>query len=210
VRLRHTLRRFRRAEKGATIVEFALALVPFLVLVLGLIDLGFREYVNIMLQGALNEAARQETIGGVSTTSLTSYVQGRMSTIVPQGTYNGTAVGVVTITPSSYYDYTGIATMEPITKDVNGNGLLDIGDCYTDYNSDGVRDTNDGANSGANSTGGGDDIIYYRATITFPSFVPMQLLVGQTQLTETVNATTMLKNQPYAAQTTPPTVCRTT
>jgi Flp pilus assembly pilin Flp len=209
VRLRPGFRRFRRDDRGATIVEFALVLTPFLLLTLGLVDLGFREYVNVMLQGALNEAARQETVGGVSQATLTSYVQGRMSTIIPQGTYNGTAVGVITITPSSYYDYTGIAQMEPLSKDANSNNVLDIGDCFTDYNGDGVRDTNNGANAGAASTGGSDDIVYYKASITFPSFVPMGLLVGQSQMTETVNATTMLKNQPYASQGTPQTVCKT-
>ncbi|HEY0271373.1 MAG TPA: TadE/TadG family type IV pilus assembly protein [Sphingomonas sp.] len=204
-RIHMRLRRFRSAREGATIVEFALVLAPFLVLVLGLLDLGFRTYVNVMLQGALNEAARQETIGGVDQSALTAFVQGRMSTIVPQGTSGGTPVGTVTITPSSYYNYTGIGTMEPLTKDANNNNLLDIGDCFTDYNGDNVRDTN----SGGTGLGGSDDIVYYTATITFPSFVPMALLLGHDQLTETVSATTMFKNQPYASQPTPATVCRT-
>jgi Flp pilus assembly protein TadG len=188
------LRRFRAAREGATIVEFALVATPFIILVMGLLDLGFREYTNVMLQGALNEAARQVTVGGVTNATITTFVQGRMATIVPQGN--------VVITPSSYADFTGIQTMEPLTTDVNGNGALDPGDCYTDYNRDGTRDTN----NGISGTGGSDDIVYYTATLTYPSFVPVQRLFGFST-SETVTATTMLKNQPYASQGTPPTVC---
>ena len=198
------LRHFRRADEGATIVEFALVLAPFLVLVLGLCDLGFRIYLGAMLQGALSDAARQQTVGGVSATTINAFVQGRMATIVPIGPGNAT----LTIVPKSYYNYTGIGTMEPLTTDANANNILDINDCFTDYNGNGTRDTNYGQSNGAASLGGSDDIIYYTATLTFPSFVPMKLLVGQDQFTETVTATTMMKNQPYAAQAAPATVCR--
>ena len=204
-RTRVILDRFLSAREGVTIVEFALVLAPFLVLVLGLCDLGFRIYLGAMLQGALTDAARQQTVGGVSATTINAFVQGRMATIVPVGAGNAT----LTIVPKSYYDYTGIGTMEPLTTDVNGNNFLDIGDCFTDYNGNSTRDTNYGQNNGAASLGGSDDIVYYTATLAFPSFVPMKLLIGQDQFTETVTATTMMKNQPYAAQATPATVCRT-
>jgi Flp pilus assembly pilin Flp len=199
------LRHLRRAEDGATIVEFALVLAPFLVLVLGLCDLGFRIYLGAMLQGALTDAARQQTVGGVSATTINNFVQDRLATIVPFGPNQATLL----ITPNSYYDYTGIGTMEPLTTDANNNNILDINDCFTDYNGDGIRDVNQINNADAASLGGSDDIVYYTATLTFPSFVPMKMLIGQTQPTETVTATTMMKNQPYASQATPATVCRT-
>jgi Flp pilus assembly protein TadG len=193
---RTVLRRLVTNHEGATIVEFALVLVPFLIVVLSLVDLGFRIYAGSMLQGALNEAARQVTIGGVNSTTINTMVQGRIATIFPAGT-------TVVVTPTSYYDYTGIKTMEPITTDVNQNGVLESGDCYTDYNSDNQRDTY----VGVSGYGGSDDVVYYNAVATFPEVVPMKLLIGSTVLTESVNATTMIRNQPYASQASPPTVC---
>jgi Flp pilus assembly protein TadG len=156
-RRRPFLRRFAAAREGVTIVEFALVAAPFLILVLGITDLGFRLYASSMLQGALNEAARQVTVGGVASSSITTFVQGRIQTIFPLGT--------VTVTSSSYFDYT------------------------------------------AAGFGNSDDIVYDKATMTFPEVVPMKLLIGADQATETVKATTMIKNQPYASQPTPPTVC---
>jgi Flp pilus assembly protein TadG len=197
-RMRAFFARLRGAREGVTIVEFALVLGPFLVLILGLCDIGFRIYLGAMLQGALTEAARQQTVGGVSAATINSFVTGRMATIIP------VSAGQLTITPNSYFDYSGIQQMEPLTTDANGNNVLDVGDCFTDYNGNGTRD----ANNGASGLGGSDDIVYYKAVLTFPSFVPMRLLIGQSQSTETVTASTMMKNQPYAAQSSPATVCR--
>ena len=54
-------------QRGATIVEFALVLPVLCVLLLGMLDLGYRSYVTSIVQGALHEAARMATVGGVTT-----------------------------------------------------------------------------------------------------------------------------------------------
>jgi Flp pilus assembly protein TadG len=179
-----------------TLVEFALILPVFLTLILGLVDLGYRQYMNAMLSGTLIEAAREVTVGGVTQGTVTGLVTSRMKVIAPNAT--------VTVVPSSYYDYTHIGTMDPITTDQNGNGVLDSGDCFLDQNADGKLDPNTGV---ANSLGNSDDIVYYLATANYPSFVPLQGLLGW-GTTETVSATTMMRNQPYGSQPDPPTVCK--
>ena len=62
-------RRFGRDTRGATIVEFALISPVMCLLLLGLIDLGYRTYVTSVVQGAIQEAARTATVGGIAATA---------------------------------------------------------------------------------------------------------------------------------------------
>lgn len=61
-RLRHLLRRSRSAE-GQTIVEFAMVFMLFMFLVFGLFDFGRLFYVQMMVQNAVQEAARYGSTG---------------------------------------------------------------------------------------------------------------------------------------------------
>ncbi|HBQ54317.1 MAG TPA: hypothetical protein DD790_07490, partial [Erythrobacter sp.] len=45
------LRGIRRDDSGATIVEFAIILVPMVILLMGGIELGYNSYVRSVLQG---------------------------------------------------------------------------------------------------------------------------------------------------------------
>jgi Flp pilus assembly protein TadG len=189
-------RRFAADQSGVTVVEFAFVSPVLLLLMIGLVDLGYRSYMSMMLQGALNEAARQVTVGGITSDAVQTFVRGRVSTIS-----SAAAAGTI-VTPSSFYDFTGIKTLEPITTDKNNNGQLDAGDCYTDYNGNKVRDTN----GGASGLGTSDDIVYYNATMTYTSLVPIQSMIGWSSQ-ETITVMSMMRNQPYGAQPTPATVC---
>ena len=65
-------RRLLRSALGATraarrIVEFAMVLPVLCVLLLGIFDLGYRSYAASVVQGALHDAARMATVGGVTT-----------------------------------------------------------------------------------------------------------------------------------------------
>lgn len=190
------LRHLKTDQSGVTVVEFAFVSPVLLLMMIGLVDLGYRMYMTMMLQGALNEAARQVTVGGITSDAVQSFVRTRVSSI------SSVAASGTTVTPSSFYDFTGIKTLEPITTDQNGNGQLDAGDCFTDYNGNGVRDTN----GGAGGLGSSDDIVYYTATTTYTSLVPIQSMIGWSSQ-ESISVMSMMRNQPYGAQPTPQTVC---
>ena len=113
--------RLRKDSSGITAVEFALISPILFMIMIVLADLGYREYLTMMLQGALNEAARQATVGGLKPTDIQTFVQGRVASVSRQA--------VTSVKPYSFYDFTGIQTMEPITTDKNSNGQLDAGDC---------------------------------------------------------------------------------
>lgn len=191
---RPLLRALRRDRRGNTIVEFGLCCVPFTILLLGLGDLGFRQYISSMVQGSMDQAARQVTVGGVTPATITSFVTGNIRTVLP-----GATVAVVS---KSYQDFSSVGKPEPITTDTAPIGTYNTGDCFTDLNGNKAWDS-DASKSG---NGSGDDIVYYTATVTYPALFPMNRLLGW-PATETVRATTMMRNQPYAAQVTPATIC---
>jgi Flp pilus assembly protein TadG len=62
-------RRDRRGERGASAVEFALVLIPMLVLIFGLIQYGWYFYAMQSGSSAVGDAARRIAVGNCQTTS---------------------------------------------------------------------------------------------------------------------------------------------
>lgn len=189
------LKHLRQDVRGATLVEFAIVAMPLIVMMMAMFDLGFREYISIQLAGALDQSARQVTVGTATTVAtVKASVTARIRTILPGAT--------VTVVPSSYNAFSKVGKPEPITTDTAPTGVYNKGDCFEDVNGNGVWD----ADSGLSGTGGSDDIVYYTATVTYPEIVPMRRLLGWSA-TETVTGTAMMKNQPYASQADPAVIC---
>lgn len=184
-----------RDTRGVTIVEFAIVTPCLILLMIGLLDLGFKAYVGMQLQGALEQSARQVTVGTSTTTAaLTNLVKAQIVKIVPKAT--------VTVVPTSYYDFAHVGKPEPITTDTSPVGSYNKGDCFQDLNGNGVWD----ADAGSAGTGGSEDIVYYTATVTYPDLLPAAKILGFSA-TATVTGTTMMKNQPYASQAEPAIIC---
>ncbi len=180
---------------GATIVEFAIVLLPLSVMMCGLFDLGYRQYVAVQLQDALTQAARTVTVGTSTTaTTINAVVTAKIRLVARNAT--------VVVTPTSYDSFDHVAKPEPITTDTAPLGSYNAGDCFTDVNGNGAWD----ADGGLSGTGGSDDVVLYTARASYPAIMPMYGLLGWSS-TSTVTATAMMKNQPYAAQKEPATVC---
>lgn len=184
-----------RDRRGVSAVEFGLIATPLCLVLLALIDLGFRQYMASMLQGTLDQAARRVTVGAVTPASISTFVTGRMRLILPGAT--------VTVTPRSYDDFSTVGKPEPITTDTAPIGTYNAGDCFLDQNGNGNWDSD----SGQSGNGSSDDIVYYTATARFPSVMPLGRFLGWSA-TETVTATMMARNQPYATQAQPIIICK--
>jgi Flp pilus assembly protein TadG len=187
-RLCAMLRRLRREERGVTILEFALVAPVMLLLLLGFFDLGYRAYAQSVLQGALHDAARMATVGGYSMTQIDDRVKTRLSNFATRST--------VTTAADSYYQFSGVSQPELIVGDTTPLNAYNAGDCFEDQNGNNQYDT-DRARSG---TGGSDDIVRYRITISFPRVFPLGTLMGWPS-TQTLTSETVLRNQPYAGRT---------
>lgn len=181
----------RRDTRGAAIVEFAIIAPVMMTLILGLCDLSYQIYAKSILNGAIQKTARDSAIqgGADNTAALDAKVTAAVQNIAKNATI---------VFTRKNYDSFSVIKPEPFV-DTNGNGIRNAGECYTDINGNNQWD----ADPGVNGQGGANDVTLYTATVTYPRLFP---LFGTTQ---TITASTLLKNQPYASQTTvtPTTVC---
>jgi Flp pilus assembly protein TadG len=182
-------RRLRADRRGATIIEFAIVTPVMLLMMMGIGDLLYQIYAQSVLTGAVQKAARDSGIegGAATTTTIDGVVQSIVKQIAPKATFVSTR--------KSYDSFSEVAP-EPFT-DSNGNGIRDAGECFTDENGNNVWD----ADPGATGQGGASAVTLYTMTATYPRLFPFAKLFGAST-TQTISATSLLKNQPYATQTT--------
>jgi Flp pilus assembly protein TadG len=185
------IRALRRDARGATLVEFAMILPALCMLLMAIFSLGYRSYAASVLQGAIQEGARMATVGGVTQAQIDARVRYRLSNFAGNRS-------TITITTSSYYDFTNVSMPERITSDTTPIGTYNVGDCYEDANANGTFDLD----RGRSGLGGADDIVRYQVTMTYPQIVPVGRFLGWSD-TETITASTALRNQPYAGRSNP-------
>lgn len=189
--LTRTLRRIRllrRDENGAYMIEFALIMPAFLMLVMGIFDIGMQMYAKSVLSGAVEQAARLNTLeANASNASVVDQaVRDQVGRVARYGTLNFSRL--------NYRDFSGVGRQEPFT-DSNGNGVRNAGECYTDMNNNSTWD----ADQGGSGQGGAGDVVLYRVSLTFDRLFPLWKMLGEPQ-SETITISTVLRNQPYTAQ----------
>jgi Flp pilus assembly protein TadG len=204
-RYRNFARRLRQDERGATILEFGILVIPLSVCLLGMLDVGYMMYTKSLMQGALNDVSRQATVekpvfssqGATVDAKIDAAIKARMGKLVKGGTY--------TITKTSYYKFSGVGKAEKMTKDVNGNGKVDKNDCWEDVNKNNTFDTSTSA--GTASPGGADDVVLYTVNVSRDRITPMAGLIGM-PAKYAISVKTLVRNQPYADQPKPPEACK--
>jgi len=181
--------RLLRDRRGGPAAEFAMALPATLLLVLGFGDLTYQAYLESVLTGAVQKAGRDSTIQGnaTQTDQIDQKVIDAVKTAAPRATFVSNR--------ENYDNYSEIGP-EPFT-DTNHNGIRDKGECYSDVNGNAQWDSD----PGMAGQGGANDVTYYKMKATFPRLFPFAWLIGWSQ-NVTITASTILKNQPYATQTT--------
>jgi Flp pilus assembly protein TadG len=107
-----TARRLRRDRAGATAVEFGLLVLPFMLTMLGVFELGYTFFMMSALDSAARSSARAVMTGAVSTSGMTAGTF-RSSVVCPKLPSNfdcGSLFINVTVVPSGtnptgYYSY---------------------------------------------------------------------------------------------------------
>ncbi len=183
---RARLRRCRDDQRGATVIEFAIAAPILITLLLGIYDMGHWAYLTAVLRGAVNEAGRADALETADTAKADAYVTSIVKGVAPGATVVSKRV--------SYYDFADIKRAES-WNDRNGNGTCDNSEAYTDENRNGRWD----ADVGTTDNGGANDVVLYTVTVTYTPifFIPF----GTNRNTaRTISASAVKKNQPYALQ----------
>lgn len=189
MRGRRGIHRLARNERGAAIVEFALASPVVAMLLLGLFDMSYNIYANTMLEGAIQKAARDSTIEDATPAELDLLVTRSVRAIVPGSD--------ISFSRTAYTNFQDIARPEDFT-DVNGDGICNDGEPYEDANGNGQWDVD----RGKSGQGGARDAVMYEVSVSYARAFPLYALIGLDP-TVTTQSRTVLRNQPYGAQTRP-------
>jgi Flp pilus assembly protein TadG len=174
------------AQDGAAAIEFAIVAPVFMLMLLGIFDIGQMAYGRAILSGAVEKAARSSAMETANTSAADLAVQNAIAPILPGATFVSTR--------KSYEDFDDIDRAEKFT-DTNGDGTCNTGEPYVDENRSGNWD----ADVGKGGNGGANDVVVYTVTVTYrPVF--RAVILGNTATTRTMTAIGVRKNQPFATQ----------
>jgi hypothetical protein len=189
--MRRVILRIAGEERGATLPEFAIVLPTFLMLLVGIFDIGQAIYAQSVLQGALQDAGRDAGLesGPHQLAQIDEYVRQQTEAIVfgnPR----------YTLKRVNYRSFNDVGRPEDF-EDKNGNAMYDDGECFWDENDSGQWEDD----VGADGIGGAKDVAVYTATVEYDRVFPLWKMIGLSD-TSTISATTSLRNQPYGPQAT--------
>lgn len=194
------LRRLARDTRGATVIEFAIIAPVLMTLIMGLGEMSYQEYLQTMLNGSVQKAARDSAIqgGAENADALDAKVITMIGAIAKNLTKAcpATAANTWCATRKSYAQFGNIKS--EYIYDTNGNGVLDAKECFDDLNNNKTWE----ADPGLNGQGGSNEVTLYTMTVTYKRLFPVAGVVGMGSQ-QTLSSTTILKNQPYAGQANP-------
>ncbi|MEG3086111.1 TadE/TadG family type IV pilus assembly protein [Sphingomonas sp. PB4P5] len=199
--LRRRLRRLHRDTSGVTAIEFAFVAPVMLLLIMGLGEMMYQEYVQVILNGSVQKAARDSAIqgGAENTTAIDAAVITMISTIAKTTSQSCVASPAARTWCSSRKSYAQFGNIKPeYIYDTNANGVLDGKECFDDVNANKTWD----ADPGIAGQGGANDVTLYTMSVTYARLFPVAKMIGLSDQ-QTLTSTTILKNQPYANQAVP-------
>jgi hypothetical protein len=180
--------RLAAAEDGGAAVEFAIIAPVFLLLLLGIFDIGQMAYAKAVLNGAVEQAARNGTLETADTAAADAQVEQAVKPVIPNATF--------ATSRKSYYDFADVGRAEKWT-DKDGDGTCDNGEPYVDENGSGSWE----ADIGKSGNGGAGDVVLYTVTVTYRPIFTAKFMSNYGG-TRTLTATGVRKNQPFSTQTT--------
>lgn len=172
---------------GVTAVEFAVVAPVMLLIICGLLNLSFQAYLQAILDGAVNDAARRSTLEGNAgdQTAVDARVRQQLRTLLSSAAPQ-----------FERRNFVNVAAMStPERHEENGTQAGRQNDeCFFDVNGNGQYDTD----MGRGGQGGANDFVQYKVTLAYPNFLPIRLF-GMSDRT-TLTGTSVLRNQPYTDQ----------
>jgi Flp pilus assembly protein TadG len=179
-------------ERGVTIVEFALVAPVLLLSIMGLLDIGHQYYAESILEGEMQKAARQSSFEDATTAAAQVAIDSQVATSVRR--VIGTAANI-SFSRKAYNTYRRASVKTEDFVDNNANGLCDNGEPFEDADGNGVWSSD----ASILAPGGSKDVLIYSVSASYRRLFPMASMLGWSQ-NVTINATTMLKNQPVTNQ----------
>lgn len=184
------LRRLLHDRCGTSAIEFGMTAPILFMVVFGTVQIAQSYYVNTVLNGAVNAAARKSSLqsGQSSSSDLDTLVSKMVKYVMPTAN--------VTFTRKNYAEFTAVGSPEDFT-DTNKNGAYDANECFVDMNGNSTWD----ADMGKTGLGGANDVVVYTVTVSYKQWFGFAKMFGLPEY-QTIPSTTILKNQPFATQST--------
>jgi len=179
-------RQLQRDREGVSTIEFTLIAPVFLMLIMGIFDVGQMGYGLSVLNGAVQKAARDSSLETANTETADNIVKKQIIPIFPGGTFHSTR--------TSYYDFVDIGRPER-WNDANNDSDCNNNESYVDENGNGRWDDE----IGQDGNGGASDVVVYRFTVTYKSAFAIPFMPNQWNERK-LTATAIRKNQPFATQ----------
>ena len=186
-------------DRGSTIIEFALVLVPLLTLIGGAWEMGRQVYVSSVVQGVVVQAARKTALESATSSAVTTFVRAQLADFADPS--------AITLTMTNFRKFTGVNKAEVIDNDSTTTGTigtLDIGECYIDVNNNSTRDLL----QGDSGIGAADDAMRVSISVRAKRLTPIGEWIGYGQ-TYNIERTTFIQVEPFAGTVAPPRRCRT-
>lgn len=182
-------------ERGTTILEFGLIAPSLVLMLMGALDIAHTLYMQSVLQGAVQKAARDGTLE--TSSGIDDEVRYSIDQAVRRQLKFLNKRAEIDISRRFYRSFTEAQAQaaEEFT-DTNGDGICNAGEPFDDRNNNGVRDT-DGADSVDNA--GARDNVVYTVTVQYARMFPLDRLLGGNGTTK-MTTRTVLANQPFGAQ----------
>ena len=184
------IHRLGRNEDGATLTEFGLVAPILFLMIIGIFDLAHTQYTSALVNGALQKAGRDISLenSGSNEAAIDQRVIDQVQTVVPNN-------ATITLEKLSHFDFSDIGEEEKYTDD-NNDGVCNDNEPFEDDNGNGQWD----ANRGETGIGGARDAVLYTATVTFPRLFPLHGFIPTLPENVTIEASTVLRNQPFDVQ----------
>jgi Flp pilus assembly protein TadG len=179
-------------ESGVSVTEFGLIAPVVATLMMGAMDAGHTLYMRTVLDGSIQDIARDSALEDGSILAKQEAIDSRIRTHVKNLNDKATVV----VKRRYYRNFsTAASAQEEEYDDTNEDGTCNKGESYTDSNQNEVWDS-DGGDGGQ---GGAKDVSIVTVTVTYDRLFPMASLIGLPKKVK-VASTTVLANQPYGDQ----------
>ncbi len=148
-----------RDRQGSAAVEFGLVAPMFILIIVGITEIGTTLFVGALMEGAVRDASRYGITGqdGASRAQI-------IRDIIEDRTIGLVDINVAQISTQVYESFEAVGSQEPYTDDSPANGAYDVGEAYVDVNLNGIWD-NDQGKDGVGQPG---EIVLYQINYNLP------------------------------------------
>lgn len=183
-------------QDGVSVTEFGLIAPALFTMLLGTMDVGHTLYMRTVIDGAIQEVARDSSLEDGGILAKQEAIDARIKRQIRNLNKSIDPANDIEIKRRYYRNFSGAfnADEEDYT-DTNDNGVCDNGEPYIDANLNESWDS-DGGDEGQ---GGAKDVSIVTVTVTYDRLFPVAGLIGLPEQI-TISANTVLANQPYAEQ----------